>query len=88
MLLLWIPRAAPCLAAIAVAMAPYSSSAASHSHSHLIDPRLCAQVDEAGAFLAEAKWGGLAFPPPFGRMPEPEEAYIRELVSDRRGFGG
>lgn len=40
---------------------------------------LAAKVDEAGAFLASAKWGDLHFPPPFGRGMEPEEAYIHEM---------
>jgi ATP citrate (pro-S)-lyase len=40
---------------------------------------LAAKVDEAGAFLASAKWGDMVFPPPFGRLPEPEEALIREM---------
>ncbi|CAE7898986.1 ACLY, partial [Symbiodinium sp. KB8] len=37
------------------------------------------QVDEAAAYLCLEKWGPMDFPTPFGRLPFPEEAYIKEL---------
>jgi ATP citrate (pro-S)-lyase len=44
---------------------------------------VAAKLDSAGAFEPGARWwGGLAFPPPFGRAPTPEEAFVEEL--DRR----
>lgn len=46
---------------------------------HVLD--LAAKVDEAANFLCGAKWGDITFPPPFGRKPEPEESYVRELDS-------
>ena len=46
----------------------------------LVPLDMAAKLDEAAGFLADAKWGpGLVFPPPFGRQPQPEEAYIHEL---------
>ena len=39
------------------------------------------QIDEAAEFCAASKWGQLDFPPPFGRLPWPEEAYIHDLDS-------
>lgn len=41
---------------------------------------MAAKLDEAANFLASSLWGAdLSFPPPFGRSPHPEEAYIREM---------
>lgn len=40
---------------------------------------MAAKLDEAAHFLAGTRWGPVAFPPPFGRAPAPEEAFIREL---------
>ena len=46
----------------------------------LVPLDMAAKLDEAAAFLAETVWGGpIHFPPPFGRSPQPEEAYIHEL---------
>ena len=50
------------------------------ANAHCVPLDMAAKLDEAAAFLASSKWGeALSFPPPFGRLPEPEEAYIREL---------
>lgn len=47
---------------------------------HCVPLDMAAKIDEAASFLASSKWGeSLSFPPPFGRLPEPEEAYIREM---------
>ena len=53
--------------------------AATGKQAALVPLDMAAKIDEAAGFLAEAKWGGISFPPPFGRQPEPEEAYIHEL---------
>lgn len=45
----------------------------------LVPLDMAAKVDEAANFIAAPKWGDITFPPPFGRRPEPEEAYIHEL---------
>jgi ATP citrate (pro-S)-lyase len=43
---------------------------------------LAAKIDETAAFLCQSDWGWhVDFPPPFGRVEYPEEAYIRELDS-------
>lgn len=56
-----------------------NSKATASTIPRLVPLDMAAKIDEAGAFLAESKWGDITFPPPFGRLPEPEEAYIREL---------
>lgn len=38
-----------------------------------------ARVDDTASFECGKKWGNVAFPPPFGREPSPEEIYIKEL---------
>jgi ATP citrate (pro-S)-lyase len=47
----------------------------------LIPLDLAAKIDETASFLNITDWGHLDFPPPFGRMEYPEEAYVRELDS-------
>lgn len=42
---------------------------------------LAAKIDETAHFLVGKAWGDIDFPPPFGRQPYPEEAYIHELDS-------
>ena len=42
---------------------------------------VAAKIDEAAEFIAGPKWGSLDFPPPFGRQPWPEEAFIHDLDS-------
>jgi ATP citrate (pro-S)-lyase len=50
-----------------------------NSVARIVPLDMAAKIDEAASFLAAPKWGDIAFPPPFGRKPEPEEAYIHEL---------
>ena len=38
-----------------------------------------ARLDDTASYLCEKKWCSVSFPPPFGREPLPEEAYIKEL---------
>ncbi len=38
-----------------------------------------ARLDDTASYLCEKKWCSVTFPPPFGREPLPEEAYIKEL---------
>ncbi len=40
-----------------------------------------ARLDDTASFECGKKWCGVAFPPPFGRDPSPEEIYIKELDS-------
>jgi len=42
---------------------------------------VASKLDECGHFLCEERWVGVTFPAPFGRAPEPDEAYIKELDS-------
>jgi len=50
---------------------------------HITPLDLAAKLDEAASYLVGPKWAAagqtFTFPHPFGRLPEPEEAYIREL---------
>ena len=38
-----------------------------------------ARLDDTAAYLCGKKWCSVAFPPPFGREPFPEETYIKDL---------
>jgi ATP citrate (pro-S)-lyase len=40
---------------------------------------LAAKIDETAKFVSGNHWGGLDFPPPFGRPLLPEELFIQEL---------
>lgn len=40
---------------------------------------MAAKIDATADFICKAKWGDVAFPPPFGREAYPEEAYIADL---------
>ncbi|XP_075884198.1 ATP-citrate synthase-like isoform X1 [Nelusetta ayraudi] len=40
---------------------------------------MAAKIDGTADYLCKAKWGNVAFPPPFGREAYPEEAYIADL---------
>lgn len=40
---------------------------------------LAAKIDETAHFLVGKAWGDIDFPPPFGRQPYAEEAYIHSL---------
>ncbi len=42
---------------------------------------LAAKLDSTADFESGKKWGDIAFPAPFGRIPSKEEAYIEELDS-------
>lgn len=42
---------------------------------------LAAKLDDTAEFESGKKWGDIEFPPPFGRLLTPEEAYIEELDS-------
>ena len=56
------------------------AAAAAAASARIVPLDLAAKLDEAGAFLAAAKWGAdLVFPPDWGRRALPEEAYIREM---------
>lgn len=61
------------------APAPAGASAAGGDVA-IVPLDMAAKLDEAANFLAATNWGAdLTFPPPFGRSPHPEEAYIREM---------
>uniref|UniRef100_A0A3B3R918 ATP-citrate synthase n=1 Tax=Paramormyrops kingsleyae TaxID=1676925 RepID=A0A3B3R918_9TELE len=40
---------------------------------------MAAKIDATADYICKAKWGDVAFPPPFGREAYPEEAYIADL---------
>lgn len=42
---------------------------------------IAAKVDQTAEFICSRHWGALDYPPPFGRDPYPEEAYIADLDS-------
>ena len=44
---------------------------------HILD--LAAKLDATADFVCRGKWGGVEYPPPFGRDAYPEEAYIAEI---------
>ncbi|MGI6329206.1 MAG: ATP citrate lyase citrate-binding domain-containing protein [Dethiobacteria bacterium] len=46
---------------------------------HILD--LAARLDSTADFLCKAKWDGIEFPSPFGRVLTEDEAYIEELDS-------
>ena len=40
---------------------------------------LAAKLDDTASFVSGRKWGTVAFPAPFGRIPSPEEAFVENL---------
>jgi len=46
---------------------------------HVVPLDMAAKIDETAKFECGSAWGKIDFPPPFGRPPRPEEAYIQDL---------